>query len=263
MHIKTIIFSDKSLTFRCGYCNFSERYMMTSPLRFYLSLNAFSPTFWISCQPLWAPSQCFFGAQMTELGSTFKDNCLIGVFSYAVGSWGPEKGSDNSVIMRLQQIYAFAAELWRMSWQPRALSTSTLPPWTLRYSQNCGASFNTNTRVFARVSVWVCVCIVRTHDCISVYEWDVRVCLNPARLQVCLGKKIFASAFIPAALPLSPIWKVEEHYYMVHLLPSGTALGYKVSDEVYLCKLFLGGNITYMAAAFTWAFFFPKAWLSI
>lgn len=44
---------------------------------------------------------------MTELGSTFKDNCLIGVFSYAVGSRGPEKGSDNSVIMRLQQIYAF------------------------------------------------------------------------------------------------------------------------------------------------------------
>lgn len=163
---------------------------MTSPLHFYLSLNAFSPTFWISCQPLWAPSQCFFGAQMTELGPTFKDNCLIGVFSYAVGSWGPEKGSDNSVIMRLQQIYAFAAELWRMSWQPRALSTSTLPPWTPRYSQNCGASFNTNTRVFARVSVWVCVCIVRTHDCISVYEWDVRVCLNPARLQVCRGKNL-------------------------------------------------------------------------
>lgn len=34
----------------------------------------------------WSPSQCVFGAQMTELGPTFKDNCLIGVFSYAVGS---------------------------------------------------------------------------------------------------------------------------------------------------------------------------------
>lgn len=104
---KTIIFSDRSLPFRRRYCNFSKRYMMTSPLHFYLSLNAFSPTFWISCQPPWSASQCFFGAQMTELGSTFKDNCLIGVFSYAVGSWGPEKGSDNSVIMRLEQIYAF------------------------------------------------------------------------------------------------------------------------------------------------------------
>lgn len=61
-----------------------------------------------------------------ELGSTFKDNCLIGVFSHAVGSWGPEKGSDNSVIMRLQQIYTFEAELWRMSRQRRALSMSTL-----------------------------------------------------------------------------------------------------------------------------------------
>lgn len=48
---------------------------------------------------------------MTELGSTFKDNCLIGVFSYAVGSRGPEKGSDNSVIMRLQQIFTFVAKL--------------------------------------------------------------------------------------------------------------------------------------------------------
>lgn len=127
--------------------------MMTSPLHFYLSLNAFSPTFWISCQPLWSPSQCFFGAQMTELGSTFKDNCLIGAFSYAVGSRGPEKASDNSVITRLQQIYAFVAELWRMSWQPHALSASTLPPWTLRYSQNC--SFNTKAQVF----VCVCACV--------------------------------------------------------------------------------------------------------
>lgn len=83
----------------------------------------------------WSPSQCFFGTQMTELGPTFKDNCLIGVFSYAVGSWGPEKGSDNSVIIRLRQIYAFVAELWRMSWRPLALSASTFPPWTPRYSE--------------------------------------------------------------------------------------------------------------------------------
>lgn len=135
MHVKTVIFSEKSLTFARRYCNFSERYMMTSPLHFYLSLNAFSPTFWISCQPLWSPSQCFFGAQMTVLCSTFKDNCLIGVFSYAVGSRGPEKGSDNSVIMRLQQIFTFVAKLWRMSWQPHALSTSTFLIWTLRCSE--------------------------------------------------------------------------------------------------------------------------------
>lgn len=43
--------------------------------------------------------------QMTELGLTFKDNCLIGLFSYAVGGWGPEKGSDNSVITWIRQIY--------------------------------------------------------------------------------------------------------------------------------------------------------------
>lgn len=41
---------------------------------------------------------------------------------------------------------------------------------------------------------------------------------------------------------------------MLRLLPSSTALGHKVSDEVYLCKLFWGRNITYMAAP-TGAFF--------
>lgn len=150
MHVKTVIFSEKSLTFARRYCNFSERYMMTSPLHFYLSLNGFSPTFWISCQPLWSPSQCFFGAQMTVLCSTFKDNCLIGVFSYAVGSRGPEKGSDNSVIMRLQQIFTFVAKLWRMSWQPHALSTSTFLIWTLRCSEkkNCRAFISANAQVF-------------------------------------------------------------------------------------------------------------------
>lgn len=132
---KAIIFFDKSPRFSVLLLQFLKALHDDKPSPFfYLSLNAFSPTFWISCQPLWSPSQCFFGAQMTELGSTFKDNCLIGVFSYAVGSWGPEKGSDNSIIMRLQQIHTFVAELWRMSWQPHTLSTSTLPPRTLRYS---------------------------------------------------------------------------------------------------------------------------------
>lgn len=232
MHVKTVIFSEKSLTFALRYCNFSERYMMTSPLHFYLSLNAFSPTFWISCQPLWSPSQCFFGAQMTVLRSTFKDNCLIGVFSYAVGSRGPEKGSDNSVIMRLQQIFTFVAKLWRMSWQSHALSTSTFPLWTLRCSEKKKLQ-----------GIYQCKCtsiFVRTHGCISVYEWDVWGCLNLAGLQVSMGK-FFGSAFIPCALPLSPLWKVGEHNHTVHLLPPSAALGYKVSDEVYLCKMLWGG----------------------
>lgn len=40
----------------------------------------------LAVSQLCSPSQYVFGAQMTELGPTFKDNCLIGVFSYAVGS---------------------------------------------------------------------------------------------------------------------------------------------------------------------------------
>lgn len=140
----------------------------------------------LAVSQLWSPSQCFFGAEMTELGPTFKDNCLIGAFSYAVGSWGPEKGSDNSVIMRLQQICTFVAELWRMSWQPCALSTSTCPPWALRYSWS-KAFFNKNT-----VEYWLCewVCIVRTHDCISGNEWDVRLCLIPPGFKVCPWKNL-------------------------------------------------------------------------
>lgn len=193
----------------------------------------------LAVSQLWSPSQCFFGAEMTELGPTFKDNCLIGAFSYAVGSWGPEKGSDNSVIMWLQQIYAFVAELWRMSWQPCALSTSTRPPWTVRYSWS-KAFFNKNTVEYLRV--WLCewVCIVRTHDCISqeMNEMSEYVWIHLGSRYSMSWKK----AFIPATRAMSPIWKVEEPYYILHLLPSSTAPGYKVSDEVYLCKTFWGGT---------------------
>lgn len=87
----------------------------------------------------------------------------------------------------------------------------------------------------------MCILYVRTHECISVCEWVVKGCLTLARLQVCLGK-IFASVFIPPALQLSPIWKVEEHYYMVHLLPSSTAFRHKIPHKVYLCKMFWGGT---------------------
>lgn len=45
---------------------------------------------------------------MNELRPTFKDNCLIGVFSYAAHSWEPKKGSDNSLIMQPQRMPAFA-----------------------------------------------------------------------------------------------------------------------------------------------------------
>lgn len=167
-----------------------------------------------------------------------------------------------TLIMRLQQICAFVGRAVKNELTASCSLSVHSPSMDSEIQLKLHGLFQYKYMgICVCVAVWVC--IVRTHDCISVYEWDVRVCLDPARLQVCLGT-IFASAFIPAALPLSPIWKVEEHYYMVHLLPSSTALGYKVSDEVYLCKLFFfgGGDITYMAAAFTWTFF-PKAWLSI
>ena len=155
MHMKTIIFSDKTLTFLAQLLQFFRALRNDKPSPFFIwALMLLAPLSELAVRQLWSPSQCFFGAQMTELGPTFKDNCLIGVFSYAVGSWGPGKGSDNSVIMRLQQIYAFAVELWRTSWQPRAPCMSTLPPWTPRYSWG-GAPFNENTWVFVCVVVWV------------------------------------------------------------------------------------------------------------
>lgn len=48
---------------------------------------------------------------MNELGPTFKDNCLIGVFSYMVPNREAKKGSDNCVIMQPQRIRTFVAEL--------------------------------------------------------------------------------------------------------------------------------------------------------
>lgn len=209
---------------------------------------------------------------MTELGSTFKDNCLIGVFSYAVGSWGPEKGSDNSVIMRQQQIYAFVAELWRMSWQPHALSASTLPSNGLGDTAKiAGLLFNSNTWAFAFAGLlWVPVCIVGTHECISVYEWDVRVCLNPESLQVwwCL-RKIFTSYLYSCCA--ATVSYLRGGKRLLHGTSSSFLVqlfGYKVSDEVYLCKiLWVGTSQTWrrlLPEPFFFPFFFlPKARLSI
>lgn len=48
---------------------------------------------------------------MNELGPTFKDNCLIGVFSCMVPNREAKKGSDNCIIMQPQRIRTFVAEL--------------------------------------------------------------------------------------------------------------------------------------------------------
>lgn len=91
---------------------------------------------------------------------------------------------------------------------------------------------------------YLCVCVCQ--ECVA-YEWDVSGCLNSARLQVRGGKK---GAFIPSALPLSPTWKVKEHYYMVHLLLV-QLLDTKCQMKSICVRCFGGEHhITYMVAAF-------------
>lgn len=145
----------------------------------------------------------------------------------------PEKGSANSVIMELKQIYTFAGELWRICWQFHALCVSTLLPWSLRYSWS--RTFFNKRHLYLCVRGCEWVCIRRTCDCTSGNEWDVRTCLNQIRLKVC-GEKSFAST--PASLEMSLIWNVEEYYCTAHPLPFVQTRGYTVSDEDYLYKVF-------------------------
>lgn len=224
---------------------------MTSPPYsfYYLSFDAFSSTVWISCQPLRSPSQCFFGAQMTELDSTFKDNYLIGVFSYAVASPGPEKGSDNSVITLLQQIDAFVPELWRMSWQ---IYTLSCPPSLYRLWDTAKIA----GPLIIQIHVSVLSGLMTVSRCVKETSEFVRL----RRGCRCVWEKSFL--LLHCHCLLFERWKSTITRYIFFLLR------YKVSDEVYLCKLFWRENITDMAAAFTQApsfffFFPPKALLSI
>lgn len=62
-------------------------------------------------------------------------------------------------------------------------------------------------------------------------EISSTLCLNPARLKVCLKEIV---SFILDAPGMSPIREAEEQYYIAHRLPPCAAPGY-VSDDVCLC----------------------------
>lgn len=177
-------------------------------------LSAFGLSFRISCQAMWSSPQCFFGAQMTELGSTFKDNFLIGVFSYAVGGWGSEekKSAFNSNYAGKTDILQKSCTEWAERLELFLKLHSLLKLLGL-------FSVQTNRSV-----------TVRSHECIYQFMNEMS-----EDFWIQLGwrlVKTLSSVLFPllSHCLLFERWK---HLYTLHF-PS-TVLWYKVSDKVNLC----------------------------